>query len=115
MKRALVLFAVLLATACATTRPEPQVTAAGGTLTGIVVAADGVPIAGVTVTISARGQKAQSQVTDVDGTYDFRGLATGKYTVALELPGSEPQRYYNVPVTASQGAALETKLNVYTV
>lgn len=115
MKRALVLFAVILATACATTRPAPQVTAAGGTLTGVIVATDGVPISGVTVTVSARGQRAQSQVTDIDGTYDFRGLATGKYTVVLELPGSEPQRYYNVPVTASQGASLETVLKVFTV
>ena len=115
MKRALVLFAVLLATACATTRSAPQVTAAGGTLTGVVLAPDGFPLAGVNVTVSARGQEAQSQVTGIDGTYDFQGLATGKYTVVVELPGSTPQRYDNVPVTASRGAALQTVLRVYTV
>jgi len=115
MQRALVLFAVLLAAACATTRSAPQATAAGGTLTGVVLAPDGFPIGGVTVTVSARGQEAQSQVTDIDGTYDFQGLATGKYTVIIELPGSEPQRYDNVSVTASQGAALQTVLKVYAV
>ena len=119
MKRLVVLLAVLVVavcvTACATTRSTPQPTAAGGTLTGVVLAADGFPMAGVTVTVSTRGQKAQSQVTDVDGTYDFQGLASGTYTVMLYPPGSEPQRYDNVRVTASQGAALETVLPVYAV
>ena len=53
-----------------------------GTLTGVVSAQDGSPVAGVTVTVSSPVlQGKRDTTTDGNGGYIFKGLPAGDYTV----------------------------------
>jgi hypothetical protein len=60
----------------------------GGSLTGVVIGADGNPISGATVRIAAPAlPKSIEVVTKADGIYAAKDLAPGKYAIRAELPG----------------------------
>ena len=56
------------------------------TVSGVVVAADDVPLPGVTVTLTNRSA-SQTAVTDERGAYAFRGVAEDSYDLRYELAG----------------------------
>ncbi len=59
-----------------------------GTLTGAVKSADGAALPGVTVTLKSPAlQGERTAVTDNSGSYIFRGLPPGEYTVSFALAG----------------------------
>ena len=70
-----------------------------GKIAGTVFDPDGVPLAGVTVTITAKEMmgKRQSQTAE-DGSFLFFGLPPGKYTILIEQPGFLPLKHEHVPV-----------------
>ena len=87
MKRIIVSVVLLALVACTSnnvTPPPPPV--AAGTLQGVVVASDGSPLPGVTVTITGPAGK-RSEVTDADGTFEFRGVTPGSYKIVSDLVG----------------------------
>jgi alpha-tubulin suppressor-like RCC1 family protein len=57
----------------------------GHKISGTVKSAAGVPLAGVTVTLS--GDVAGTTNTDANGFYKFKPLTDGNYTVAVSKPG----------------------------
>jgi len=52
-----------------------------------VVKANGLPVPGATVTVSAEGQKTQVTTTDDNGAYAFADLPDGVWTVTVEMLG----------------------------
>lgn len=61
--------------------------ARGGTISGIV-AASGVPVEGVRVSVSGPGWG--SAMTGADGRYEVTGLSPGTYTVYFSMPSGSP-------------------------
>ena len=86
-----------------------------GVLTGVANDPEGLPVPGVTVTVtSAALQGARTVVTDEIGVYLFRGLPPGSYRVRFELPGLAPvEETIDVPLGAT--AKLDAKLSLGTV
>jgi hypothetical protein len=59
----------------------------GATISGAVTAADtSIPSAGITIELYQDGSWTQSAVTDEEGSYTFRGLASGSYTLRAVPP-----------------------------
>ena len=52
-----------------------------------VVKANGLPVPGATVTLSAQGQKTQTTTTGDDGAYAFADVPDGVWTVTIEMLG----------------------------
>ena len=64
-----------------------------GTLTGRVESADGQPLPGVTVAVSAPSlQGERTAVTTENGDYIFKGLPAGRYKVSFTLSGFSTRR-----------------------
>ena len=64
-----------------------QAAPTGATVHGMVVDPDTALIPGATVTLTSSSGKAQSTPSKSDGTYSFRGLAAGTYTLTVTAPG----------------------------
>jgi len=79
-----------------------QAPAGGASVHGTVVDPDGALVPGATVTITPANGKAQSGVSKSDGTYTFRGLSAGSYTVTAQAPGFA--NYSSQPVAVANGA-----------
>jgi hypothetical protein len=59
-----------------------------GTLSGHVSSADGLPLPGVSITVSSDAlQGTRTGTTDINGVYSLPGLAPGQYVVRFELHG----------------------------
>ena len=86
-----------------------------GKIAGTVFDPDGVPLAGVTVTITAKEMmgKRQSQTAE-DGSFLFFGLPPGKYTILIEQPGFLPLKQENVPVRIGGTVTLDLLLELPT-
>src|SRR5215469_9858371 len=61
-------------------------TANAGAVAGTVTAADGSPIAGASVTVSAVDAPVRVSVSASDGTFLVRDLPSGSYTVRVTSP-----------------------------
>src|SRR5437868_4161253 len=75
--------------------------APGGTVHGTVLDPDDALIPGATVTLSSVSGKGQSTESKSDGTYSFRGVAPGTYTISVTAPGFAVFVKQNISVTAS--------------
>ncbi len=64
-----------------------QAPATGATVHGMVVDPDDALIPGATVTLTTAAGKGQSTTSKSDGTYSFRGVAAGTYTLSVVAPG----------------------------
>ncbi len=84
---------------------------AGASISGVVAAEGGGPLAGVDVYASSTENGASSSATtDESGAYSITGLAAGSYTVEFEAPGQNyVSQYY--PGAASAEAATPVKLS----
>src|SRR6266849_2843832 len=62
-----------------------------GTIRGIVVDPQGLPVANVTVTLTSRAlQGRRTTTTEADGAYSFRQLPSGDYDIAFETTQFSP-------------------------
>jgi hypothetical protein len=64
-----------------------QASSTGGTVHGLVVDPDDALIPGATVTLTPAPGKPLTTTSKSDGTYTFRGVAPGKYTLTVSAPG----------------------------
>ena len=80
--------------------PSAGATAASATVHGMVVDPDDALIPGATVTLTPASGKAQSTTSKSDGTYSFRGLAAGTYSVTVSATGFANFTKQAVRVTA---------------
>jgi hypothetical protein len=82
-----------------------------GAISGRVTDAQGLPVPGVTVTVTS-GQGSRAFVTDQDGRYLASFLTPGVYTVRTELQGFKPIQQKNVVVPLGQQIALNLSMQV---
>ena len=77
---------------------------------GVVEDPDNALVPGATVTITLTSGKTQSTTSKQDGTYSFRGLAAGSYTITATAPGFAP--FSSKPVAVAAGANLNNDVHM---
>ena len=82
-----------------------------GSVTGIIVDAQGLPVPGVTVTVTGP-QGAKNAVTEATGRFSVPFLVPGTYSVRSELQGFTPVERRNVNVGLGQTVELNLKMEV---
>ena len=100
-----------------TTALAQQVTDAGGprraeTVRGRVIDATGGALPGATVTLADVRGDMDAVATDATGTYVFRRLAPGRYTVRVFFTGFAPYENTEVNITAGRATTLLVLLNI---
>jgi hypothetical protein len=80
-----------------------------GMITGMVRDSNGVPVAGVRVTVTAPSDR-ETVTTDACGNFSFLRLPPDAYTIAMEKSGFEPVSYVGVTVFADISLALTFRL-----
>src|SRR5258708_11364803 len=92
-------FTMLIASACSQSHatapvtamisatPPPPILAGDASLVGFCKAKDGSVLPGVIVTIRDAAGHQQTEVTDAQGSYAFRMILPGQYTILWELAG----------------------------
>jgi len=90
--------------------PSAGATTTGATVHGTVLDPDDALIPGATVTLMPTSGKAQSTVSKSDGTYSFRGVAAGTYTLSVKASGFANYSKPAVHVTA--GANLNQDISM---
>ena len=88
---------------------QPAV-ASGATVHGMVVDPDDALIPGAVVTLTSASGKVQNTTSKSDGTYTFRGVAAGKYTLAVSAPGFAAFSNPAVAVTTGANVNLDVKM-----
>lgn len=86
-----------------------QDSTSGGSLSGLIRAANGVPIPGATVTIVGGPAVGQSRTTSSTGQFSFAGLPGGAYTINVSAAGFRPARL-TVNVRVGAGAFVTVTL-----
>lgn len=89
--------AVFLLTACASAAAQPA-----GALDGLVVDTSGAPLPGASVLLQRASVDDRRTVTDADGRFAFREIATGDYLLRLIASGFADSQSR---ITAAAGAA----------
>ena len=85
-----------------------------GTISGPVVDPSGLPLPGVSVTISSpRLQGVRTAVTTSHGDYIFPFLPAGEYAITFELPGFKPLKT-TLGVKLSESTSFTAKLALAT-
>ncbi|HEY0160344.1 MAG TPA: von Willebrand factor type A domain-containing protein [Thermoanaerobaculia bacterium] len=108
MNRIALVLLVLFTFACSQSTQTPSRTIAG------VVTTEGVPLPGVTVSLTGPGQPLRTTVTDADGRYAFASLAPGSYVVRVALDGFQTTTT-SVALPARRDAVLQTELRLASV
>jgi hypothetical protein len=81
-------------------------------ITGTVTDSTGAVVSGARVTITNEGTSvADRSVTESAGTYSFKGVLPGKYTVAVDDPGFKKGVQKGVTVEVSTNATIDFTLN----
>ena len=106
----LVLLASLPFAAAKAAPAQQAATAASATLHGLVVDPDEALIPGATVTLTPASGRVQTTTSKDDGTYTFRGLPAGTYTVTATAPGFAA--YASKPLTVTAGANLASDVHM---
>ncbi len=101
--------AVLLVMLVVLTAPALAQGSVTGRIEGTVKDSGGLPVPGVTVTVSSDSlvRRKMSTVTDGSGVYRFPALPVGKYAVEAALPGFQTTRKDGVHITLGQGIAVD--------
>ena len=103
-----------------TASPVPANTQGSGTtpaqtgpavLTGLVADPDGAEIPGATLTLTATGGRAYTIQSTQDGTYTFRGVPAGSYSLTVTMPGFASFVRQNVQI-GDQAQAINAKLAI---
>lgn len=86
-----------------------------GKLAGNVFDPDGVPLGGVTVTLTGENLMGQRQIqTSEDGAFLFFGLPPGRYVIVIEQPGFLPFRQEDVRVQIGGTVSLDILMELPT-
>lgn len=85
---------------------------ATGTVSGRVVDATGGALPGAAVTLTDARTDTVTVATDETGTYVFRGLAAGRYTIRASFPGFSPYESLEVDITAGRTRTLPILLSI---
>ena len=86
---------------------------ATGTLTGVVTAADGARLPGVTLRLVHEGSGATALAVSSDaGLFRVGDLAPGVYWLQAELAGFEPRRLDEIIVSRGETRSLDVQLDV---
>ena len=84
-----------------------------GTVTGLVVSTDNLPLPGVTVTASSPAlQGKRAAVTDVNGVFIIKGLPAGTYGLTFELSQFEPAKSDNIGLTVGGTAEVNASMKL---
>ena len=84
-----------------------------GEITGKVTDQQGLPLPGVSVTVTNNGnQRSSVVVSDSEGAFYARNLDPGRYKVTFELSGFGKQDTPDVGVTAGQTTAVDLQMKV---
>ena len=87
-----------------------------GSIVGTVTDAQGAVAPGVVLTATNTGTELKVEVTsEADGSYAFRNLLPGTYTVLATLPGFREHQEKNIPVGAGNPVRINIKLELGTV
>ena len=81
-----------------------------GTVSGLVAASDGSPLAGASVILSAPEGFTRKILTAIDGTFSFADLPSGSYTVQSILPGFAQFTQTSVSVAVGRNTQLTLRL-----
>src|SRR5438105_15754891 len=100
------LFAMLFAAVSAVFAQETT-----GAVRGRIQDPQGLPIPGVTVTVTGR-QGSQTAVTDADGRFNFPFLTPGPYGVRAELQGFKTAEKTNVIVSLGQTVDMPLRMEI---
>jgi hypothetical protein len=84
--------------------PQRPLSAGGGTVTGQVKDASGAVVPGATVTLTSGDGAAQTAPAQADGTYTFRAVTPGTYTVSATYKGLTQSGVVAVQITGSETA-----------
>ncbi len=87
-----------------------QPATSGATVHGLVVDPDDALIPGATVTIANAAGKTQNTTSKSDGTYTFRGVASGTYSVTVVAPGFA--RYVKPTISVTTGADISVDVKM---
>ncbi len=90
-----------------------QIPAANGSLRGQVADPSGAIIPGATVELST-GAKNYTATTGNDGTYAFRAVAPGTYTLNVTVPGFTPYSSSGIVVAAGSSRSVNVPLVIQT-
>ena len=82
-----------------------------GAVAGTIVAPDGNPITGASVTLSAPGAKERSTASATDGTFVIRDLPSGSYTVRVASVSFAPDEEA-VAVAVGRTTHLSIRLSI---
>ncbi|MGB8771095.1 MAG: carboxypeptidase regulatory-like domain-containing protein [Candidatus Korobacteraceae bacterium] len=107
--RACTIFAVLLFAVLTADMPAQT---ASGTLRGRITDPSGAVVPKATVAAIAADGKSVTAVTNSLGTYEFKGLAPGAYTVTATAKGFAVDQEEGVNVTAGQVQELDIALSI---
>src|SRR5439155_20319307 len=87
-----------------------------GSIVGTVTDAQGAVAPGVVLAATNTGTELKVEVTsEADGSYAFRNLLPGTYTVLATLPGFREHQEKNIPVGAGNPVRINIKLELGTV
>ena len=103
------LFLGSLSFAALAQQPQPV---AGATLHGSVLDPDTALIPGATVTLASASGKAQSTIAKDDGTYTFRGVPAGSYTLTATAPGFAVYVKQAISVSANANVAMDVNMTL---
>jgi len=95
-------------TATAQTAAAPS----GASVHGAVVDPDDAVIPGATVTLTPASGRAQITTSKSDGTYSFRGVAAGTYSLTVTAPGFASFVNQSVRLTATSNLSLDAKMTI---
>ncbi len=92
--------------------PRTASAQASAGITGTVTDSSGAVIKGAHVTITNEGTSVSDKtVTESAGTYSFKGVLPGKYTVAVDAQGFKKEVQKGVTVEVSTNSAIDFTLN----
>ncbi|MGA2169800.1 MAG: carboxypeptidase-like regulatory domain-containing protein [Terracidiphilus sp.] len=92
--------------------PRPASAQASAGITGTITDPSGAVISGAHVTITNEGTSvADHTVTESAGTYSFKGVQPGKYTVAVDAAGFKKEVKQGVTVEVSTAATIDFALH----
>ena len=108
--RLAVLLLFLAASLPFATFAQQPAAAAGGAVHGTVVDPDSALIPGATVTLTTSAGKSQNATSKSDGTYTFRGVAAGTYTLTVSAPGFATYSKQSINVTTGANLAEDVQM-----
>ncbi len=111
--RTIILIAILFLVGATGLHSMAQLTdTTGNAVHGLVVDPDSAVIPGATVTLTPASGKAEVITSKSDGTYSFRGVAPGTYSLTVTADGFNTFVRQGVKIAAGTNLAIDAKLAV---